>query len=203
MMPKEATNQDSRPAVPGSEAERPVPPAPRTAEDQELLVRAIVRCMSRLRRQALGLCRDATEAEDLLQETMVKALQNLNQFRSGTEPGPWLSRILRNTFLNTRRKARTSTRLLDEYRYFKVLRDAKPDRDPDYFLFDRIATALGDIPPDFRRCIELCDLSDLSYREAAGRLGIPIGTVMSRLHRGRRLLGRILAPAGATLAPNF
>ncbi|MFH1529604.1 MAG: sigma-70 family RNA polymerase sigma factor [Pseudomonadota bacterium] len=176
---------------------------PRSAEDQEALVRAIVRCMSRLRRQALGLCRDATEAEDLLQETMVKALQNLEQFRSGTEPGPWLSRILRNTFLNTRRKARTSVRLLDEYRYFKVLRDEKPLRDPDYFLVDRVLAALRDIPPDFRRCIELCDLSDLSYREAAGRLGIPIGTVMSRLHRGRRLLGRLLAPPGPAPVLNF
>jgi len=185
------------------EQDLPVIPSPRSAEDQEALVRAIVRCMSRLRRQALGLCRDATEAEDLLQETIVKALQNLDQFRSGTEPGPWLSRILRNTFLNTRRKARTSVRLLDEYRYFRVLRDGKPSRDPDYFLVDRILVALRDIPHDFRRCIELCDLSDLSYREAAGRLGIPIGTVMSRLHRGRRLLGRILAPAGPTAALNF
>ncbi len=176
---------------------------PRSAEDQEALVRAIVRCMPRLRRQALGLCRNGTEAEDLLQETMVKALQNLEQFRSGTEPGPWLSRILRNTFLNTRRKARTSTRLLDEYRYYKVIRDGKQDRDPDYYLVDRILAALREIPPDFRRCIELCDLSDLTYREAAGRLGIPIGTVMSRLHRGRRLLGRILAPADATPVLNF
>jgi RNA polymerase sigma-70 factor (ECF subfamily) len=199
MMPKEANREDSRPEA----AELPMIPTPRSVEDQEVLVRAIVRCMARLRRQALGLCRDATEAEDLLQETMVKALQNLDQFRSGTEPGPWLSRILRNTFLNTRRKARTSVRLLDEYRYFKVLRDGRPDRDPDYYLLDRILVALGDIPPDFRRCIELCDLSDLSYREAAGRLGIPIGTVMSRLHRGRRLLGRLLAPAGATAASNF
>lgn len=178
-------------------------PTPRSPEDEDALVRAIVRCMPRLRRQGIGLCRDTTEAEDLLQETMVKALQNLDQFRSGTEPGPWLSRILRNTFLNTRRKARTSLRLLDEYRYFKVIRDGKPGRDPDYFLVDRILEALWDIPPDFRRCIELCDLSDLSYREAAGRLGIPIGTVMSRLHRGRRLLGRILTAPDPTAVLNF
>jgi len=170
---------------------------------RDVLVTAIVRCMPRLRRQALGLTRDGTEAEDLLQETLMKALQNLDQFRSGTEPGPWLSRILRNTFLNTRRKARTSVRLLDEYRYFKVLRDGRPRGDPDYFLADRIVAALREVPPNFRRCIELCDLLDLSYREAAARLGIPIGTVMSRLHRGRRLLGRLLASTGAAAALKF
>ena len=176
---------------------------PRSEQDREVLIRAVVRCIPRLRRQALNLCRDVTEAEDLLQETMVKALQNLDQFRSGTEPGPWLARILRNTFLNTRRKVRTSVKLLDEFRYFQVIRDGKREPNPDYFLVEQIWAALREIPPNFRRCIELCDLSDLSYREAAGRLDIPIGTVMSRLHRGRRLLGRILAPSCAPAALNF
>ena len=174
---------------------------PRSEQDREALTRAVVRCIPRLRRQALNLCRDVTEAEDLLQETLVKALQNLDQFRSGTEPGPWLARILRNTFLNTRRKVRTSVKLLDEFRYFQVICDGK--RETDYFLVEQIWAALREIPPNFRRCIELCDLSDLSYREAAGRLYIPIGTVMSRLHRGRRLLGRILTPSCAPAALNF
>ena len=199
MISKEAHAEDRKRA----DANSSLAPCPRSPADQEALVRSIVRCMPRLRRQALGLCRNGTEADDLLQESLMKALQNLEQFRSGTEPGPWLSRILRNTFLNSRRKAKTSVRLLDEYRHFKVLRDTKAERDPDYFLWDRIVAALRDIPPDFRCCIELCDLSDLSYREAAGRLGIPIGTVMSRLHRGRRLLGRILATTCPATAPIF
>ncbi|MBM4371299.1 MAG: sigma-70 family RNA polymerase sigma factor [Deltaproteobacteria bacterium] len=172
-------------------------------DDRDALVLAVVRGIPRLRRQAFGLCRDPSEAEDLVQETLVKALQNLDQFRSGSEPGPWLARILRNTFFNIRRKARTGVRLLEDFRYMEELRDPPEARRPDSFLVERILEALGGIPPDFRRCIELCDLSDLSYREAASRLGIPIGTVMSRLHRGRRLLGRLLSPVRLSAASNF
>ena len=163
---------------------------------RDRLLRAVVGAMPALRRQAHGLARNPADAEDLLQETLLKALLNLDQFRSGTEPGPWLSRILRNTFLNSRRRVRTSLRLLDEFRDLQELALRRPGAGPDVLLMDRIGAALRQMPRDFRACIELCDLSDLSYREAAERLAIPIGTVMSRLFRARRLLTRLLARAG-------
>jgi RNA polymerase sigma-70 factor, ECF subfamily len=164
---------------------------PETASTSELRL-SIVRSMPGLKRYALVLTRNSADAEDLLQETMVKALLNLHQFRSGTRPEPWLTRIMKNTFLNSRRKYRTTGRVMESVRHEEIGAQVTTPLPRDRFLAERLCDALEEIPVAFKHCIELCDVSELSYREAADTLEVPIGTVMSRLHRGRKLMRKLM-----------
>jgi len=148
---------------------------------------------------ALRLTRNTTEAQDLTQNTVVKALRFHNKFQQGTYIKAWLLTILRNTFINEyRRKARRPT--------FVELTGAEPaeNRAPDprvgyqpvehapggllELLDDEVRQAVESLPEDFRRTVIMADIEDLSYKEISQRMGCPLGTVMSRLHRGRRLL---------------
>jgi RNA polymerase sigma-70 factor (ECF subfamily) len=139
---------------------------------------------------ARWLCRDRSEAEDLVQETMMKALKGFASFQAGTNFRAWVFRILRNTFLTSRTGlAAQRTRALDDE---DVPEPAEPTT-PESLLLGRadqqtVQAALEALPLPFREVLLLCDVEELSYQEIAATLSIPIGTVMSRLWRARRAL---------------
>lgn len=152
---------------------------------------------------ALRLTRSASEAEDLVQETYLKAFRSFAQFEVGTNCKAWLFRILTNTFINKYRRKVKEREILDsEFRSTGANEsDASehfgkghtPESDlADRFLSDEVLKALERVPIDFRLVVVLSDIYGYSYKEIAKRVDIPIGTVMSRLFRGRRLLQDLL-----------
>jgi len=152
---------------------------------------------------ACKLTRNPTEAEDLVQDAFVKAMRARQQFQAGTNLKAWLFRILTNTFINKYRRGGLERSVLDGP-------DADPLadgwvsastmrqlRDPEALALmpivqGEIRRALDALPADFRLAVVLCDVEEFSYEEIAQMMGCPIGTVMSRLHRGRKLLQRAL-----------
>lgn len=155
---------------------------------------------------ALRLTRSQRDAEDLVQDTLLKAFTHFDRYRPGTNCRAWMFKILTNTFINRyRRKQRDPVMLLgDEGRSIEERAEAPADyalavladneRDQIARLFgDEIGEALESVPADFRMVVLLADVYDFSYKECAEILGCPIGTVMSRLYRGRRMLRASLA----------
>ena len=153
-----------------------------------------------LYRTALRMTRSEADAEDLVQETYIRALRFRAQFTPGTNLKAWLFRILTNTFINAYRKrarAPETTELddVDEfslYRRMSAERPASSSPDPEREFLDGIVSsevtdALEELPEKFRTAV-LLDVEGFSYKEIAEMLEIPIGTVMSRLHRGRKFL---------------
>ncbi|HEX2292187.1 MAG TPA: sigma-70 family RNA polymerase sigma factor [Gaiellaceae bacterium] len=140
------------------------------------------------------------EADDLVQETYARAFRSWRSFQPGTNLRAWLFRILTNLNIDRGRKVQRTP-------------DQQPLEESDYYLYNKLeaagptderrvverlsqndaVTALADLPHDFRDVVLLVDLADFTYSDAAQILDIPIGTVMSRLHRGRRMLKRTLA----------
>jgi len=142
------------------------------------------------------------EAEDLMQETYARAFRSWRYFQPGTNLRAWLLRILTNLNIDRgRRKQRapqtTPLEANDYYLYDKLAESdgaaTDEERVVERLSQDDIVAALAAVPHDFRDVIVLVDLGDFSYQDAASILDIPIGTVMSRLHRGRRILKRELA----------
>jgi RNA polymerase sigma-70 factor, ECF subfamily len=146
------------------------------------------------------------EAEDLLQQTYERAFRAWRQFTPGTNMRAWLLRILTNLNIDRgRRQQRTpQTTSFDnneagDYFLYNQLEAQVPEENPDEervlekLSQDSIVDALADVPHDFRDVIVLVDIGEFAYADAAQILGIPIGTVMSRLHRGRRILKKNLA----------
>ncbi|HXV03735.1 MAG TPA: sigma-70 family RNA polymerase sigma factor [Gaiellaceae bacterium] len=143
------------------------------------------------------------EAEDLVQETYARAFRAWRSFQPGTNLRAWLFRILTNLNIDRGRKIQRSpdTQPLEENDYFlyNKLEESGGDGNSDERkVVERLSqneavTALADLPHDFRDVVLLVDLADFTYSDAAQILDIPIGTVMSRLHRGRRMLKRSLA----------
>ncbi len=149
--------------------------------------------------QALKLTRNPADAEDLVQDTLLKAIRARHQFQVGTNLRAWLLKILTNTFINKYKRG-----VLE--RSFSGAEDLDPVtdgwmgaatlkalRDPEAsairpMLEGEIRKAVEDLPEDFRMAVLLVDMQELSYKEAAEALSCPIGTVMSRLHRGRKIL---------------
>ncbi|HEY3355494.1 MAG TPA: sigma-70 family RNA polymerase sigma factor [Polyangia bacterium] len=161
---------------------------------------------------ALRMARNPSEAEDLVQEAYLHAYAAWPRFVPGTNARAWLFRILTNGFINTYRARGRDARVGEDrllgafYSDEAVAAAADPERRlTESELDDEVAAALAALPPDFRAAVVLADLHDFSYREICELLGIPVGTVMSRLHRGRRLLMERLAPyarrQGRALAP--
>jgi RNA polymerase sigma-70 factor (ECF subfamily) len=148
----------------------------------------ILPCVPDLSRTALRLTRGNALADDLVQETLVRAWQARESFRPGTNARAWTQRILFNTYVNHYRKRRREHEALDQLRNW-----APASRSDSHECFgDEVAAALGTLKPEFREAVELVDLGDLSYQDAAARLDCPVGTVMSRLHRGRSRLRKAL-----------
>jgi RNA polymerase sigma-70 factor (ECF subfamily) len=144
------------------------------------------------------------EAEDLVQETYARAFRSWRSFTPGTNLRAWLFRILTNLNIDRGRRVQRTPDMqpLEESDYFlynKLEEANSADGNPDEArVVERLSqndtvTALADLPHDFRDVVLLVDLADFTYSDAAQILDIPIGTVMSRLHRGRRMLKRTLA----------
>ena len=148
---------------------------------------------------ALRLTRNPADAQDLTQNTVVKALRFHDKFKKGTYIKAWLLTILRNTFINDyRRKARRPTFV--ELSGAEPSQDTSPDPDINYeppersgselleLLDDKVKHAVETLPQDFRQAVIMADLEDRSYKGIAEAMDCPLGTVMSRLYRGRKLL---------------
>lgn len=147
--------------------------------------------------------RSTAEAEDLVQDTVVKAMRARDQFQPGTNLKAWLLRILTNTFINRYRRGGMERDVIDGPDA-ESLTDAwvgattlRAMRDPETqalspLIEAEVQRALDDLPAEFRLAVVLSDIEELSYKEIADAMGCPIGTVMSRLHRGRRMLQKTL-----------
>jgi RNA polymerase sigma-70 factor, ECF subfamily len=153
-------------------------------------------------RVARHLAGSREEAEDLVQETYARAFRSWRSFQPGTNLRAWLLRILTNLNIDRGRRNQRApqTQALEANDYFLYDRLAEngdgisdADRIVERLSQDDIVSALSAVPHDFRDVVVLVDIGDFSYQDAAQILDIPIGTVMSRLHRGRRILKRELA----------
>lgn len=148
---------------------------------------------------AMRLTRQANDAEDLVQETFLKAFKAFDQFEPGTNCKAWLFRILTNTFINKYRRRVKEREILEgserttAQHYLVHPPSKRPSLDPensfaDRFLSDEVLNALEQVPTDFRQVVILSDIHGFSYKDIAEMIDIPVGTVMSRLFRGRRIL---------------
>jgi RNA polymerase sigma-70 factor (ECF subfamily) len=155
--------------------------------------------------QAMRLTRNAAEAEDLVQDAMVRALRFWDTFTQGTNVKAWLFTILRNTFINGYHKqgrAKSFTREVEAevHQLGPVAAIGHTTSEPAAAdeVIDaadtkaRISAALAELPPDYRTAVTLADLEGLSYKEVAEAMDCPIGTVMSRVYRGRKMLYALL-----------
>jgi len=177
----------------------------------ERFERDVVPFMGQLYPAALRMTRNHSDAEDLVQETFAKAYSALHQFQQGTNLRAWLHRILANTFINSYRKKRREP-IQDLGAEFsedwQTGNDplAPPARSAEAEALERLADsdilgALRDLPEEFRVAIYLADIEGYPYKQIAEMMGTPIGTVMSRLHRGRaKLRTRLAAYAPRPLA---
>ncbi|MCB0281729.1 MAG: sigma-70 family RNA polymerase sigma factor [Calditrichae bacterium] len=152
---------------------------------------------------ATRMARNQNDAEDLVQETMYKAYRALDQYQDNTNFRAWVFRILVNTFITAYRKAvkapqRISYEDLEEFNLYKKMEPVDPaqveskDDLLDNYFEDDVKTALENLPYQFRLVVLLCDVEGFSYNEIATIIDSPLGTVMSRLYRGRKLLQRLL-----------
>ena len=157
---------------------------------------------------ALRLTRNERDAEDLVQDALVRAYRFFDKFERGTNIKAWLFKILTNTFINRyRRKAKERSvvegveqQTVTERFFSRDMSNLSDD--PETYIFERLLSddvlgAIDDLPVDFRLVVILADIQEFSYKEIAEIVGCPVGTVMSRLFRGRRLLQKRLAEYAA------
>ena len=178
-------------------------PAPAEQDLLDRFDRDVLPLLPSLYGAALRMTRNPADAEDLLQETTLRAYRGFASFQEGTNLKAWLYRILTNSFINTYRKKQREPKTVDG-----------PEDLDDWFLYDRLGAqsvarsaeddvltnipdaevkeALESIPENFRMAVLLADVEGFSYKEIAEIMDVPIGNVMSRLHRGRKALEKAL-----------
>jgi RNA polymerase sigma-70 factor, ECF subfamily len=177
--------------------------------DQARFAEQAMEYMGSLYTAALRMTRNPADAEDLVQETYLKAYRAYGGFTEGTNLKAWLYRILTNTFINSyrSRKRRPEQTELDEvedlylYRRLGGLEAVAAGRSAEeevleHFTEDEVKEAIEALPEQFRLAVLLADVEGFSYKEIAEILDVPIGTVMSRLHRGRKALQKTLHDFG-------
>jgi RNA polymerase sigma-70 factor, ECF subfamily len=152
--------------------------------------------LGELLRVAIRVCGDRAAAEDLVQETYLQAWRSFDRFEVGTNCRAWLYKILFYVHWQRRRKVTREPRLLElDDAAESVLRFDPPT--PDGLTASAVKAAFERLPEPFREVVMLTDVEELTYREAADVLGVPIGTIMSRVSRARRLLRHELAAVGS------
>jgi RNA polymerase sigma-70 factor, ECF subfamily len=145
-----------------------------------------------LRARALKLCQNRSEAQDLVQDTIERALRFESRYRPGTNLRAWLQQVLFSVFVTRCRRSRRERRALDRLTSDPcawMRHDPAPEMRS---LSRRVEDAIEGLPSQFSAVVRLVDIDQHSYKDAADRLGVPVGTVMSRLFRGRRLLASAL-----------
>lgn len=155
-----------------------------------------------LYRSALGMTRNAGDAEDLVQDTFLRAYQFFDQFQGGTNARAWLFKILTNLYINAyRKKGREPEKVsydeMEDFYLYNRLSHAGGSGSPEDEVVRRVQVeavenAIAQLPDEYRDTVILADLNELSYQEISDILAIPIGTVRSRLSRGRRLVQKAL-----------
>jgi RNA polymerase sigma factor (sigma-70 family) len=158
---------------------------------------SMVELIPRLRRYARALAGDRAAADDLVQDTLERAWAKLHLYRRGTDLRAWLFTVMHNVYVNQLRAARPVAQLDEEMPEL-----SQPARQSDGLELRDLDLAIRRLPPEQREVLLLVVLEDMSYEAAAGTLGIPIGTVMSRLARAREKLRSMLSglpPSGAQL----
>jgi len=175
-----------------------------SAEDQKRFEQEALPLLDSLYGAALRMTRNPADAEDLVQETMLRAYRSFKSFEPGTNLKAWLFRILTNAYINTYRKRQREPRKvsqdeIEEFDLYQQLKEHDPDFSvtPENIVLDNlvdsdIIAAIDELPEQFRLAVVLSDIEGFSYAEMAEIMSVPMGTVMSRLHRGRKALQRRL-----------
>ncbi len=190
----------------GTETPAPAPEPSTSTDDTELrerFERDVLPLLPNLYAAALRMTRNPTDAEDLVQDTYLRAFRGFSGFKEGTNLKAWLYRILTNSFINTYRKKQRQPQTvegpddMDEWYLFDKLGGRNVELSAETEVLDKIPDeavkgALESLPENFRLPVLLADVEGFSYKEIAEIMDTPIGTVMSRLHRGRKALQKAL-----------
>jgi len=187
-----------------------VSPVRQELSDRERQIRfeaEVLPMLDRLYSAALRYTRDPTDAEDLVQETIVKAFRSFHQYRPGTNLKAWLYRILHTTYISMYRKKQRRPQEsfqddIDDFSFYdEVARSGTGSAEREVLealTADEVKQALADLPESFRMAVYLADVEGFAYKEIAEIMETPVGTVMSRLHRGRKALQKALASYART-----
>jgi RNA polymerase sigma-70 factor (ECF subfamily) len=177
-----------RPAVSPRETDRRNPARP---DDADAVFEAIAALVSQLRRFALGLVKDSSEADDLVQDCILKAMEKHHQWERGTNLKGWLMTILRNHFINKVRTAkRRPTASLDDHDYHLC----RSGGQNGHVALQQLGEAVYNLPFEQREVVMLVGVEGMSYEEAAAIINCPLGTVRSRLSRARNALKDYMSP---------
>src|SRR5918996_4137458 len=175
-----------------------------TEEDRARFQRDVLPLLDSLYSGALRMTRNPADAEDLVQETMLRAYRSFDRFEPGTNLKAWLFRIMTNAYINTYRKRqreplKVSQDDIEDFDLYQELKNHDPaySATPESIVLDNlldsdITQAIDDMPEQFRMAVILSDLEGFTYAEMADIMDVPMGTVMSRLHRGRKALQKRL-----------
>ncbi|HNQ78555.1 MAG TPA: sigma-70 family RNA polymerase sigma factor [Acidobacteriota bacterium] len=177
---------------------------------EESFEKAVLSNMPFLKNTAFKLTRHVEDGEDLLQETLLRAYRFFDHYEPGTHPKAWLYRIMKNTYINSYRKSKREPMSkngedvelfssADSFTGSRLMLDpqrAYSNRD----LLEKINSALLRLPSEFKEAVVLCLVDGYSYKEVAGRMGCPIGTIMSRIHRARKLIQRDLGDVSSGIS---